>query len=101
MIRAIGQAHLFRQRQRASPPLRRRNAQVEHRHLEVFEHRQLLDQVEVLEYEADPLAADLAEPIVRQVTDIDPAEDVPPAGRLIEAAEDVHQRAFAGAAGRP
>ena len=54
----LGQLH------RAPAPLGRRDAQVEHRHFQVLQHRELLDEVEVLEDEPDAAAADLGELVV-------------------------------------
>lgn len=97
VISALGEADFFCQFHGPATALLGRNAEVEHRHLEVLEHRELLDEVEVLEDEADSAGANLGKLIVGERRDVLSAEDVVPAGGLIEAAEDVHERGFARA----
>jgi hypothetical protein len=70
VVDPLGHPDPLGQRHRPPPPLLRRDAEVEHRHLEVLEHRQLLDQVVLLEDEPDPRAADLAQLVVRQRADV-------------------------------
>ena len=75
------------------------DAEVEHRHFEIFDDGELLDEVELLEDEADALRADFGELVVGEVGDVLAAEDVVAGGGLVEAAEDVHEGGFARAGG--
>jgi hypothetical protein len=52
-------------------PVVRRHPEVEHRDFEVLEDRELLDQVEVLEDEPDPPAADFRQLVVLEPADVD------------------------------
>ena len=66
------------------------------RNLDVFHDRQLLDQVIRLKDEADAGSADHGKLVVAHLGDIVVAEKELAAGRLVQATEQVEQRALAG-----
>src|SRR5882762_10706640 len=72
---------------------------VDERHLDVVESARPRDEVEALEDKTDLPIADLGKPVVIELCDIGAVEQVTPAGRHIEAADDVHQRRLARSAG--
>ncbi len=67
------------------------------RHLDVFDHRQRGQQIVRLKDEADPRGADLGQLVVAHLRDVVVAEHEAAGGGPIEAAEQVEQRALAGA----
>src|SRR5512143_947015 len=87
-------ADALQQLQRALAPLLARNARVKERQLDVPRDRRLRQQVVVLEDEADLLVADLRQGGAREALDRLSIEEVAPAGRRIETAQDGHQRGF-------
>ena len=76
--------------------LRPRGGVVE-RQTDILKRASASQQVEALEHEAEALAADTGEIRLAQCRDIDAFHEVMTAGRLVEAAENVHQRRFARA----
>jgi hypothetical protein len=82
---------------RALLALRRGNALVEQRDLDVLCDRELADEVERLEHEADLLPAHAGERVVAEAFDGLAIEFVAARGGAVEAAEDVHQRRLARA----
>ena len=72
-------------------------AVVEQRQLDVLERRRARQQVEALEDEADLRVAEIASSSFDMPRDVLAVEEVVPARRPIEAAEDVHERRLAGA----
>ena len=88
-----------RARERARAPLGGRRALVEERRLDVLRHRELRDQVEGLEHEADRAVAQAGELVVAEPLDAPPVEEVLAPGRAVEAAEDREQRRLARARG--
>ena len=80
-------------------PLRRsaaRDARVEQRQLDVLERGRARQQVEALEHEADLLVADMRQLRVSSAATSRPSSRYA-LGRLIEAAEQVHERRLARA----
>ena len=75
-------------------------ALVEQRHFDVLHHRVLLNQVVRLEDETDPRGPNPGELIVVHAGDVVAAEVIAAVAGAIEAAQQVEQRALAGA-GRP
>ena len=65
--------------------------------LHIFQHRQALDQVILLEDEADLLVADVGQLLVRQLPDVDAVQEVRPPGGDVQAAQHVHHGGLAGA----
>ncbi len=72
---------------------------IHQRHFDVLQHRELLNQVVRLKDEADPRRTDLAKLVVVHLRDVVIAQEVVARGRPVEAAEQVQQRALAGAGG--
>src|SRR5436190_1890166 len=75
----------------------RRPGVVEQQQLDVVERRRPRQQVEALEHEADLLVPDDGELVLGQLRHVLAVEEVLPAGRPIEAADDVHEGRLAGA----
>ena len=73
-----------------------RYAGIDQRQRHVLRHAHALDQVKALEHEADGAVADARQFVARQRQRVDAVEKVASAGGLVEAAEYVHQRRFAG-----
>lgn len=99
MIEAFGEAYFLGQLHGAGAALGGAHAHVEHGDFEVFQHGELLDEVEILEDESDAAASDFGEFVVVEAADVDAAQDIAAAGGLIEAANDVHEGGFARSAG--
>jgi hypothetical protein len=100
MVGAIGEADRFERGARAAAALPDRDAApvgVDERQLDVLEGRGPRQQVESLEHEAHLLVADERQIVVGQLRHVAAAQHVRPGRRPIEAAEDVHERRFAGA----
>ena len=70
---------------------------VDQRQLDVLERRGAGEQVEGLEHEADLPVADLGALVAVEPRDVDAVEEVAARRRPVEAADDVHERALAGA----
>jgi len=92
---AIFETHLGESRLRAGPSLGLAAALIEERHLDVLDDGEFADQVEGLKDEADAAPADAAQFVVGESGDVVAIEEIPPGGRAIEAAEQVHQRRLA------
>ena len=87
----------FERRQRpraAARPVRPARSQ---RQRDVVERAWSRDQVEALEDEADLAVADHGQLVFVQLPDVDAVEQVATRGRVVEAADDVHQRRLARA----
>ncbi len=84
----------------APPGLVRPAAGQRERQDDVLVGRQRGQQVEALEDEADLVAAQLREPLLLEARDLGPVDPDLAAAGLVEAGEDVHEGALAGA-GRP
>ena len=78
--------------QRARPRRRARHPGDLHRHQDVLERRQRREQVEELEDEPDPLAAQRRERVLPQPGDIGAADQDPPGGRGVETGDQAEQR---------
>ena len=63
----------------------------------VFECREAADEVEALENKADFPVADAREALFAETGNVFPREKIGTGRRRVEAADDVHQRRFAGA----
>src|SRR5206468_1828158 len=74
-------------------------AGVDHRQLDLLNGRRARQQVELLKNEADLAAAHLRQLVVLETPDLLAVESVASAGRHVQAAEDIHQRTLARAAG--
>ena len=94
------EADPFDRRERAVPPAAGRPAAVHLRQHYVLKHCPIRQQVERLEHEPDALAPQTCPLLVGQCGGFHAVQSVEPAGRAIQAANDVQQRRFAGA-GRP
>ena len=70
---------------------------IEKRQLGIFERRGAGQQVEPLKYKADLLVANHGQLVARQLGHVGAVQEVLAAGRVIEAAENVHEGRFAGA----
>src|SRR5207249_2029143 len=90
-------AHADSPQRRLGPGASVASAAVEQRHLDVAQRTRTLEQHVLLEDEADLLVADRRELVVTQRADIYVVEQVGAIAGLIEAADDVHQRALAAA----
>ena len=73
------------------------DAGVGERQFHVREGGRARDEVEALKDEADLAVAQVGEIVLVHVAHVDAVDQVAPAGRQVEAAEDVHQRALAAA----
>ena len=73
-----------------------RLVRVEQRQFDVVERRRARQQIESLKHEADLPVAHLGQLVPAELGDVAPVEKILAAGRVVEAAEDVHQRRFAG-----
>ena len=72
---------------------------VKHRQLDVFQRGGAREQVEALEDEADLLVADVGQLVAVERRNVHAVQQIIAAGRAVEAADHVHQRGFARAAG--
>ncbi len=77
------------------PALRRGDAGVDQRQLDVLENVGARDQVEGLEDESDLPVADVGQRIVVETRDVDAVDEVAAGGRHVEAADEVHHRRLA------
>ena len=97
---AIAEAEKLQRRARPfdahGAALRPRGGVVE-RQADILEGAGAGQEVEALEYEAEAFAADAGEVRLAQRRDIDALQEVMAAGRLVEAAENIHERRFARA----
>jgi hypothetical protein len=75
--------------------LRRGDAGVDQRQLDVLEHVGARDEVEGLEDEADLLVADVGQRVVVETRDVDAVDQVAARSRHVEAADEVHHRRLA------
>ncbi len=66
------------------------------RHLDIFLRRGGTQQVVALEYEAEGLAAQPGQAVGVKTPDVPAGKQVCAIRRAVEAAEDIHQRGFAG-----
>src|SRR5574341_995454 len=71
---------------------------VQHRQLHVLQGRGPRQEVKPLEHESQLLVAQVGQLIAIQAGHVDPVERVPAAAGSVQAAQNVHQRGFAGAA---
>src|SRR5579875_3639131 len=99
MVGAVAEAHHGQGRLRPFEPLGLGQAGVLQRQRHVGQRPRPRNQVERLEHEADVAVAQVREVVLVEAADVDTIDPVAPAGRHVQAAEDVHQRALA-AAGR-
>ena len=99
MVRALAEAHRFQRGHGARVPLGRfhRLVRVEQRQLDVIERRGARQQVEPLKHEPDLVVAHFGELVAAELGDVASVEEILAARRMIEAAEDVHQRRLARA----
>ena len=74
-------------------------AVIEQGQLDVPKSRRSGKQVELLEHESDLPVAYLRELVIVQPRDLDSIQAVRPAGRLIQAADQVHEGGLAGTGG--
>src|SRR5258706_5139625 len=86
MIEALGEADAFGHFAGAALALGRGNSKIEHGDFEIFQHGELLDEVEVLEDEADAAAANFGEDIVLEGANVGVAEKISAGCGAIEAA---------------
>ena len=77
----------------------RRLTAIQQRQLDVLERRCAGQQIEPLEHEPEKVAPEQRALIAREGFDVHAAEHVRTRRRHIQAAQDVHHRRFAGAAG--
>ena len=96
---AVGKADLGERLERQTPPLGRRHAAIDQRQLDILDRRGARQQVEALEDEAEEMTADPRLMAGVEVADADAVEGIGAGGRPVEAAQDVHRRRLARAAG--
>src|SRR5258707_1312862 len=96
-IEAIAQADAGERFGGAIAAISRGDALVEHGQLHVLDGAGAREQVEALEDEADLLAAQPRALIAREAADVAAVEEIGAARRPIEAADQVHEGALAGA----
>src|SRR5690606_16111915 len=92
VVAAVRHADALEGRLRAELPLLGVEVEVEQRELDVLVDRQLVDEVEALEDEADGAAAEAGAPALGEPGRGVPVEPVLPAGGAVEQAEDVEER---------
>ena len=97
MLDAVGKPHPLQRLQRHLPPLLHANALIDQRQLHVFQHVQVLDQVVLLEDEADLLVADAAQLPVAQLPDVHPVQQILAPCGDVQTAQHVHHGRLAGA----
>ena len=97
MLHAVGKTHPVQGLQGQVVAVVRPDALVNQGQLHVLQHRQGLNQVVLLEDEADLLVADAAELRVRQLPDVGAVQEVVPPCGDVQAAQDVHHGGLAGA----
>ena len=97
MIRARAKPDLLQLLHRAGTTLRRRDAAVEQRQLDVFQRRRARQQVELLEHESDRAVADAGQLVGGEPGDVLAVEPVGARRRHVEAADHVHERRLARA----
>ena len=91
-VRLLRDTDLLEEVQGSLPTLLARDARVEHRELDVAQHRRLREEVVLLEDEPDLLVADEREVASRESLDPLPLQRVSPRGRRVQAPQDRHQR---------
>src|SRR6266850_2902558 len=98
MADAVRETQPLEQRARPRAPLAAEyTAAILERQRHVLFHGEPWHQVECLEDEADLPIADLRQPLARQRADVLAIQPIAARGGRVEAPEDVHQRALAGA----
>src|SRR5688572_25658348 len=97
MARTLFEPDFLEAPQRAPAAVVRGDAAVKQRQLDVLDCGSPRQQVETLEHETDAAVAYRGERVPRQARDFLFGEGVLTARRRIEAAEQVHERGFAGA----
>src|SRR5512143_2251085 len=97
VVAAIREAHAREHALRLVAPLAERQTAIDQRLHYVLQRRGARQQIEALEDEADLLIADVGELVLAHVADVALGQHVAARRRRIEAADDVHQRALAGA----
>ena len=97
MLDPLGKPHPLQGLQGQVIAVVRADALVNQGQLHVFQHRQGLDEVVLLEDEADLLVANLAQLLVRQLPNVGAVQKVIPSCGDVQTAQDVHHRGFAGA----
>ena len=90
-LRETEQGQRFARPGRAASAARRPRLRVEERKRHVLDRARARQQVEALEHEAEPLAADARELRRFESRDVDAVQQVPAARRAVEAAEDRHE----------
>jgi hypothetical protein len=94
-MRPTGQANLLEQRRGARSDVV--DAGNLHRHRHVFIRRQRRDQVKELEHEADLLATQPGERVLRKAGDVDAVDQHLAGTRRVEAGDETEQRGLAAA----
>ncbi len=97
MLGAVGDADPVHHRIDARAPIRGRHIVIKQRQLDILAHRQLVDQVEALEDEADVALAEVGELGLVQFGDFGAVEQIRSVGRAIQHADHVQQGRFAAA----
>ena len=98
MRRALGEADLLEQGERAIAQLVGGDADRRQLRLDVLERRQRRDQVELLEDEAERLQAQVGELAVAEHPEVASLEEDAPGARPVERAEQLQQGRLAGSA---
>jgi len=99
VVHAVGKPDEREHLPRAPLALLRPDARVDQRQLDVLLRVEPREKLRVLEHEADLAAADARELELVEVLDAVAVERVLALGRLVEAADDVHERRFAASRG--
>ena len=97
MLGAVGDVHAAHYFLDAVFAFRRAHFEVGQRQFDVFIDVELVDEVETLEDEADVALAELRAVLLFEVRHLLTEEFVTALGRVVQEAEDVHQRRFAAA----
>ena len=94
MVRALAEADRFQGSHGARVALRRfhRLVRIEQWQLDIVERRGASQQVESLKHEPDLVVPHFGKLVAAELGDVAAVEEILAARRMIEAAEDVHQR---------
>src|SRR5579884_2458448 len=95
MLCSMGNPHLVEHALDSRLALRGGEIVVEERKLDILANRQLVDQIEALEYESDVALSRFGELRLSQTRNLVPIEDVGTARRTVEHSHDVQKRRFA------
>ena len=87
MLRPVGETHAGQRLYRQLPPVNGIDALIDQRQLHVFQHRQVLDQVVLLENKPDLLVADAGELLVGKLPNVHAVQTVSAPGGDVQTAQ--------------